>query len=47
MEIFGTINKMYELLFNLINKVLAILGIDFVVEGYYFDPETGKFGKAE
>ncbi len=47
MEIFGTINVMYAYLFELINKVLAILGVDFVIEGYGFDPETGKFGKLE
>ncbi len=47
MEIFGTVNKMYALLFDLLNKVLAILGEDFVIEGYGFDPETGKFGKLD
>lgn len=47
MEIFGTINVMYEYLFALINKVLEILKVDFKIEGYGFDPETGKFGKLE
>ncbi len=47
MEIFTDVNKMYKLLFDLINKVLAILGLEYVIEGYGFDPETGKFGKLD
>ena len=48
MEIFSVINVMYSYLFDLINKVLEILGVDdFVIEGYGFDPETGKFGKLD
>ncbi len=47
MEIFTEINKMYALLFEFLNKVLAILGEEFVIVGYGFDPETGKFGKLD
>ena len=45
MEIFTVINKMYEYLFELINKVLVILEVDYEIKGIYFDPETGKIVK--